>query len=277
MAQLFHGTSPRRFLSSTSRSSSRHTIRHFIETMRRHDSMLIEHGKRTAVYSLITGQALGLTDNDLSDLCHAALLHDLGKLTLPNEVIQHNGLSMIGEYLMTECSPQAGAEILRPWPGLQNIAKLITLHHERWDGSGTPFGMRDTLIPLGARILSLTDTVDQLLIQKNEPIPNQIDTMVRILRTLSGTRFDPRVVEAFVEVFVPWIERVGLQPISDCLWPQEPSHSPSIETLTGFTVFLGGKPPTCSRQGSYIDIHLIDIFELTNSISYNSAPASPER
>jgi len=239
--------------------------------------MLIEHGKRTAVYSLITGQALGLPEDDLSDLCLGSLLHDLGKLTLPNEVIHQNGLSMMGEYVMTECSPQAGAEILRPWPGLQNIAKLITLHHERWDGSGTPFGMRGTLIPLGARILSLTDTVDQLLTQKNEPIPDQIDTMVRILRTLSGTRFDPHVVEAFIEVFVPWIESIRFQPIPDCLWSQEPSHSPSIESFTDFTVFLGGKPPTCSRKGSLIDIHLIDIFELTNSISYDSAPASPER
>ncbi|MDA0739685.1 MAG: HD domain-containing protein [Nitrospirae bacterium] len=245
--------------------------------MRRHDSLLVEHGKRTSLYSLLLGRAMNMPDDDLSDLCHAALLHDLGKLTLPNEVIHQNGLSMIGEYLMTECSPQAGAEILHSWPELQNIAKLITLHHERWDGSGTPFGMRGTLIPLGARILSLTDTVDQLFIQKNEPIPNQIDTMVRIFRTLSGTRFDPKVVEAFVEVFVPWIERIGLQPIPDCLWPQEPSHSPSIETLTDFTVFLGGKPPTCSRQGSFIDIHLIDIFELTNSIAYNSAQALPER
>jgi len=110
---------------------------------------------------------------------------------------------MIGDYLMTECTPQTGADILRPWPGLQEIAKLIALHHERWDGHGHPFGMRGHFIPLGARILSLADTIDQLLSQKDDPILDQIDKLVRILRTLSGTRFDPKLVEVFVKVCIP--------------------------------------------------------------------------
>jgi HD-GYP domain-containing protein (c-di-GMP phosphodiesterase class II) len=189
------------------RKTRHHTLRHFIDAMRRHDPALVEHGKRTAIYTLLLGRALHLRQDNLSDLCHAALLHDLGKLSLPNEVIHHNGLSIIGEYLMSECTPQAGAEILRPWPELHGLTALILLHHERWDGSGHPFGMRGNLIPLGARILSLADTVDQLLSQNDGPITDQLSTLIRILGTFSGTRFDPTLVKLFIEVVVPWMQR----------------------------------------------------------------------
>lgn len=267
-------TNPKLLLSSASPRSSRHTIRHFIEAMRRHDPMLVEHGKRTAVYSLLVGQALGLSEEDLSDVCHAALLHDLGKLTLPNEVRNQNGLSIIGDYLMTECSPQAGAEILRSWPDLQRVAKLIALHHERWDGSGFPFGMRGLLIPLGARILSLTDTVDQLLSQKEIPIQHQIDTLFRVLRTLSCTRFDPRIVEAFVEVFVPWIEYIDTHFASDGLWSTEPLQSPSVQTFSEFWLLRSDDGFFQTKPGSSFEIHLREIFELTNTVVYDSTPAS---
>jgi len=277
MEKSLHERSSRMFRFTPTPSSSRHPIRHFLEAMRRHDPGLIEHGKRTAIYSLILGRAFNTVDDELSDLYQAALLHDLGKLTLPNEVIQQNGLSMIGEYLMTECSPQAGADMLRPWPGLQRIAKIIALHHERWDGHGQPFGMRGGLIPLGARILSLTDTVDQLLTQKDDPIPDQIDTVVRILRTLSGTRFDPTVVTVFVDVCVPWIEGIGFQFTHDYHWAPKHSHPSSAPNFTGCTMLGGVNIPTRSRQGSSLDPHLKNILELTNPISYDSLPASVER
>jgi len=227
--------------------------------MRRHDPSLIEHGKRTAIYSLLVGQALQLPDQDLSDLCYAALLHDLGKLTLPNEVIQQNGMSMIGEYVMTECSPKAGAEILRSWPGLQGIAKLIALHHERWDGSGEPFGIRGLLIPLGARILSLTDAVDQLLTQKHEQISTHIDSVVRIIRLMAGTRFDPNLVEVFIETLVPSIKKLSLE--FDSVF-----HCPTEGTIS---IFVQNFPV----KKSHIRRHLRNLFEITSPISYNPTPA----
>ena len=186
--------------------SSTHTIRHFITAMRCHDPRLIEHGERTAIYTLLLGRTLNVPDVDLLGFCHAALLHDLGKLTLSNEVINDNGVSIIGDYLMTECTPFAGAEILRAWPDLQEISKLIALHHEHWDGSGNPFGMRGTFIPLGARILSLADTVDQLLSQKDDPIPTQISSLNRVLRALSGTRLDQNLVQIFIKEISPWLQ-----------------------------------------------------------------------
>ncbi len=242
---------------------SRHTIRHFLGAMRRHDPSLIEHGKRTAVYSLLLGQALHLASDKLSDICDAALLHDLGKLTLPNKVVHQKGISMIGDYLMTECSPQAGADILRPWPGLQEISKLIALHHERWDGNGEPFGMRGTLIPLGARILSLADTVDQLLTQNNHLISDQISPLIRILRTLSGTRFDPLLVKVFIETLAPSMQKTSLTSLSDPQWSTTLIH------------FLSR--PNSPANLPDISLHLQNISELANPISYDSLQTSLSR
>lgn len=183
------------------------TVQYLIEAVRRHDPALIEHGMRTASYSLVLGWLVNLKGSDLRDLYHAGLLHDLGKLSLPNEVIRQNGVSIIGDYLMTECTPRAGADMLRPWPALQHVSTLIALHHERWDGTGDPFGLRKTQIPLGARILSLADTVDQLLTQKSDSFSAQATALVRILRAFSGARFDPKLVELFVE----WFQDVFLE------------------------------------------------------------------
>lgn len=270
MKKHFRQINPRMLLLKKDKGWPSQTIRHFIEAMRRHDPALVEHGRRTAVYSLVIGRALELPDHGLSDLCHAALLHDLGKLTLPNEVRHQNGLSIIGDYLMTECSPQAGAELLRPWPDLQPIAKLIALHHERWDGNGLPFGMRGTLIPLGARILSLTDTVDQLLSQKEDPIPQQMDMLVRILQTLSGTRFDPKLVEVFVEVFVPSVASLDPHDTADSPSHPEQNTSSSVLTLPGLGMLCGTHKPSHPTNRSFVDPHLKNILELTNSVLYDS-------
>lgn len=262
MKKRLQSTNPQ-MIFATNLNSTQHTIRHFLGAMRRHDPSLIEHGKRTAIYSLLVGQGLQLPNQDLSDLCYASLLHDLGKLTLPNEVIQHNGMSMIGEYVMTECSPKAGAEILRSWPGLQGIAKLIALHHERWDGSGEPFGMRGSLIPLGARILSLTDAVDQLLTQPHEQTSTHIESVVRIIRLMAGTRFDPNLVEVFVETLAPTITTLGLAFPSDF-------HCSPEEVISNFV-------QNFSIKRSQIRRHLKNLFEITNPISYNSPSALPSR
>ena len=204
------------------------TIQYLVEAIRRHDPALIEHGMRTASYSLVLGWLVNLRGSDLRDLYHAGLLHDLGKLSLPNEVIRQDGVSIISDYLMTECTPRAGADILQPWPALQNVATLIALHHERWDGTGLPCGLRGHQIPLGARILSLADTVDQLLTQKSDSFSAQATAVVRILRTLSGSRFDPKLVELFVE----WFQDVFLETLVNYPWME---NSPEPDSCPAFT------------------------------------------
>ena len=208
------------------------TIQYLVDAIRRHDPALIEHGMRTASYSLLLGWIVKLGNSDLRDLYHAGLLHDLGKITLPNEVILQDGVSVIGDYLMTECTPRVSADMIRPWPALQNVATLIALHHERWDGAGLPYGLRKNQIPLGARILSLADTVDQLLTQKSDSFSAQATAVVRILRTLSGTRFDPKLVEVFVE----WFQDIFLETLVNYPWLERSPESESGPTFTPATL-----------------------------------------
>ena len=204
------------------------TIQYLVDAMQRHDPALLEHGIRTASYSRVLGRLVNLTNNDLEELYHAALLHDIGKMSLPNEVILQNGISIIGDYLMTECTPQAGVDMLRPWPALGNVATLIALHHERWDGMGFPFGLRGRQIPMGARILSLADTVDQLLTQKSDSFSAQATAVVRILRTLSRSRFDPKLVNLFID----WFQDVFLETLVNYPWKENCLVSKSDATST---------------------------------------------
>lgn len=208
------------------------TVQYLVEAIRRHDPSLIEHGMRTASYSLVLGWLVKLKGSDLRDLYHAGLLHDLGKLSLPNEMIRHDGISIIGDYLMTECTPRSGADMLRPWPALQHVSTLIALHHERWDGTGYPFGLRKTQIPLGARILSLADTVDQLLTQKSDSFSAQATALVRILRTFSGARFDPKLVELFVD----WFQDVFLETLVNSPSMERSPKSRACPTFTTVTL-----------------------------------------
>ncbi len=216
----------------TEKLSDCNTIQYLVEAMRRHDPALIEHGMRTASYALVLGWLANLRGDDLKDLYHAGLLHDLGKLSLPDEVIRQDGVSIIGDYLMTECTPRSSTDMLRPWPALQNVSTLIALHHERWDGTGIPCGLRGNQIPLGARILSLADTVDQLLTQKSNAFSAQATALVRILRTLSGARFDPKLVKLFVE----WFQDVFLETLVHYPWLEGAPVSGSCPTFTTATI-----------------------------------------
>lgn len=210
----------------------REPIESLIGALQRHDPTLLEHGMRTASYSLILGRLVNLTNNDLEDLCHAALLHDIGKMSLPNAVIRRNGISIVGDYLMTECTPQAGADMLRPWPALGNVATLIALHHEQWDGKGLPFGLRRRQIPMGARILSLADAVDQLLTRKSDSFSAQATAVVRILRALAGSRFDPKLVNLFIE----WFQDVFLETLVNYPWEKDCLALKSDSTSTADTI-----------------------------------------
>ena len=111
------------------------------------------HGRHTAAISLLIGQAIGLTLNELHDLKLAALLHDIGLLMLPRELtIGANQLDP-ESYVAVQNHPRLGASLLEPLFFLREASILIAHHHERWDGSGYPYGIRRRFVPLGARIL----------------------------------------------------------------------------------------------------------------------------
>ncbi len=172
-------------------------VRGFLQLMESQDPLIVGHCERTAQFALALGHAIELADQELLQLHYAALLHDLGKFSLPPRVRTGTNLSP-DEEMKHQCHPRVGAAILQQWPSLNTASVLIAHHHERWDGYGYPYGLRGTLIPLGSRILSIADAFDKL----TSPCPHgegqPFEKAVQVLTGGSGLRFDPELTEQFL-------------------------------------------------------------------------------
>jgi HD-GYP domain-containing protein (c-di-GMP phosphodiesterase class II) len=156
----------------------------------------VGHGRRTATTSILIGQAVGLNSVELHDLILAALLHDIGLLTLPPHLMPCSDYLEPESYVAIQNHPRLGASLLEPFFFLREAAVLIAHHHERWDGSGYPYGIRGRFIPLGSRILSIADAFDAIRIPEvsNRVVRNAV--ALRIIQVAAGTQFDPELVEA---------------------------------------------------------------------------------
>ena len=154
------------------------------------------HGRRTTAISLLIGQVLDLTSSELHDLKLAALLHDIGLLMLPAHLTAGKNPLEPESYVAIQNHSRLGATLLEPFSFLHEASILIAHHHERWDGSGYPYGIRGQFIPLGARILSIADAFDAIRIPgvSNPVARNNI--ALRIIRVAAGTQFDPELVQA---------------------------------------------------------------------------------
>lgn len=158
------------------------------------------HGCRTAEIAVQIGRHVRLTNDELHHLKLASYLHDIGMLLLPH------GLTECGGYLDSQVDrtvqnhARLGASLLEPFTFLQSASVLIAHHHERWDGTGYPYGIRGPFIPLGARILSVADAFDAIKVPGTRDRQARDLIAARIIRVAAGTQFDPAVVAALTEV-----------------------------------------------------------------------------
>lgn len=159
------------------------------------------HGRRSVVTALAIGQSVGLTRQALHDLKLAALLHDIGLLTLPRSLLQHTGLLDADTYAAVQSHPRVGAELLQSIRFLREASVIIAHHHERWDGSGYPYGLRGTLIPYGSRILAIADAFDAIQVPDVSDPERRARIALRILRVGAGTQFDPELIDRLCELF----------------------------------------------------------------------------
>ncbi|MEQ1794157.1 MAG: HD domain-containing phosphohydrolase [Nitrospira sp.] len=156
------------------------------------------HGRKTADIALMIGQAMALDVEALHHLKLAALLHDIGLLMLPPELTEDSGALEPESYVAIQHHARLGGNLLEPFKFLQDASILIAHHHERWDGSGYPYGIRGTYIPLGARILSVADAFDAITIPAGVCPDLRAHIAWRIIRVASGTQFDPDIVQVLV-------------------------------------------------------------------------------
>lgn len=159
------------------------------------------HGQKTAVIALQIGRALHLTDEDRHHLRLAALLHDIGMLMLPPCLQTRREWLEPDSYMAIQNHPRLGAMLLEPFSFLREATVMIAHHHERWDGSGYPYGLRGEFIPLGARILAVADAFEAIQVPHADDRSHRDRIALRILHVAAGTQFDPLVVDILIALF----------------------------------------------------------------------------
>src|SRR5205085_6549036 len=154
-----------------------------------------EHLKRVRVYAVEIAKQLKVPEEQLEALRAASLLHDIGKLAVPEHIISKPGKLTPEEFEKMKIHPIVGAEILErvqfPYP----VVPIVRAHHEKWDGTGYPYGLSGEQIPLGARILSVVDCLDALASDRQYRRALPLDEAMRVVQSESGKAFDPQVVE----------------------------------------------------------------------------------
>jgi HD-GYP domain-containing protein (c-di-GMP phosphodiesterase class II) len=165
-----------------------------------------QHALQVMVLSLLTGRRLGLEETDLYTLGLAAFLHDLGKVALPQAILDKPGPLSAPEWVSMRRHPVFSAEVLDDHEGLWSRAAILALHHhERLDGSGYPDGLSGDALPRETRILAVADAYDGMTSARPyRPLPIPPFRALRILREEERGRVDPLVVEAMASVVAPY-------------------------------------------------------------------------
>ena len=176
------------------------TVRALAAAVDAKEPYMRDHSGRVAVFAKATAEKLGLSHDQRTAIEMAAYLHDIGKIGISEQILRKPGPLTEDEMSTMRHHPLIGANILRPVKFPWSIAPVVRHHHEHFDGSGYPAGLRGDEIPLLARVLSVADAYEAMT--ANRPYRGRllVDDSIAELRRCSGTDFDPRVVEALIEV-----------------------------------------------------------------------------
>ncbi|MFW6081949.1 MAG: HD-GYP domain-containing protein, partial [Desulfosalsimonas sp.] len=156
------------------------------------------HSLNVANYSWLTALEMGLSQEEADTVYHAGLLHDIGKIAMQDNILENLGNLGPGDFETIKKHPVIGARILSPLSFLADAAELILYHHERYDGSGYPEGLTGEAIPVGARILAVSDSFDAMTSQRPGLQTVGTNKALSVIEQQAGTSFDPEVARAFV-------------------------------------------------------------------------------
>jgi diguanylate cyclase (GGDEF)-like protein len=166
------------------------------------------HVRREQLYAAELARAVGMTADEIEGVRTAALLHDIGKLAVPDHILSKPGPLTYEEFQKVRIHPQVGADIIGAVPFPYPVAPLILNHHERWDGKGYPSGIQGDRIPLGARILAVVDYFEALTSERPYHRAMNRDAAVNVLSQEAGRALDPLLVARFVEL-LPSLEAMA--------------------------------------------------------------------
>jgi len=204
-----------------------------------------KHLQRVRVFTVEVAKELGFPEDEIEALRAAALLHDIGKLAIPEHIIHKPGRLTPEEFEKMKIHPLVGAEILQrvafPYP----VAPIVRSHHERWDGSGYPDGLKGEQIPMGARVLAAVDCLDALASHRQYRNAMSLDAAMEKVASMSGSAFEPRVVEVLQRRY----RELDAMVQSDSTIAEEAILSDEVRVKTGIEP-LGGLETSAPAPGS---------------------------
>jgi response regulator RpfG family c-di-GMP phosphodiesterase len=187
------------------------TVRALASAVEARDAYTGRHAERVAAYGLSLAAACGMQLGDHPEIEFGFLLHDAGKVAVPDAILFKPGPLTGAERLIMQQHPVTGWEIVREIEFLGAARDVIRHHHERWDGTGYPDGLRGDGIPLSARIFAVADTLDALTTNRPYRQASTIAQARVIITQASGTHFDPDVIDVFRELPDDALERIRLE------------------------------------------------------------------
>jgi putative two-component system response regulator len=158
------------------------------------------HSRRVHGYALATARTHGLMEGELVDLAHGVLLHDIGKIGIPDNILLKPGSLTSEEWAIMRRHPEIGRRLIENIPFLKGAVPIVYCHHERWDGTGYPQGLKGAAIPLGARIFTVVDAFDAMTFDRPYSKAISFEAAKAEIQRCAGSHFDPAVVASFLRV-----------------------------------------------------------------------------
>jgi len=175
------------------------TVKVLANSIEGRDPFTYEHVERVAAYARRLAKALEWPERHLRILEFGDRLHDIGKVVIPDEILKKSGKLTEDEWNLMKGHPEAGARMVQEISHLRETIPYILYHHERWDGSGYPYGIRGKEIPIEGRLMAIVDVYDALRTARPYHPARSHGEVVRYLRSKSGHEFDKDLVEIFLQ------------------------------------------------------------------------------
>lgn len=180
-------------------------VRGIISTLELKDPYTKGHSQRVAEYAVVLARSINIySDDDLKMIYQACLLHDIGKVHTPDMILSKPDKLTAEEYEIVKQHPVLGAQAIKDIQGYELCLDIVLYHHERWDGKGYPEGLRETQIPLTARITAIADAFDAMTSKRSYRDAMTPEQAYQQMITGKGTQFDPALITYFETVFEDW-------------------------------------------------------------------------
>ncbi|AIM17125.1 metal-dependent phosphohydrolase [Bacillus sp. X1(2014)] len=182
-------------------------VKGVIATLELKDPYTRGHSERVANYALLLAKEIGkLTKKEQKSFYYACLLHDIGKVHIPDTILMKPGKLTKEEYEIIKSHPVVGEEAVKDVEGIKNYISVIRSHHERWDGKGYPDQLKGTEIPLLARVIAIADAFDAMTSSRSYRAALPVDEAYKRIIEGKGSQFDPLLVESFKKVYPAWVD-----------------------------------------------------------------------